>query len=285
MFDPRAWQRFRRNRGAMVGAVIVVVMTMVGMLGPVFAPHDPAEQFREQLLDDQGLPRGPGEVEGHLLGGDTLGRDIFTRLLHGGRVSMVVAYAGTGLAVALGVLIGLVSGYFGGAVDTFFMRLVDVLLSMPFLLVAMVLQKQWEGAGFGTLIVLLGLLSWTSLARVVRSKTLQIRELDYVTAARALGASDTWILLRHVLPNCAGPILTTSTMLVAGMILSESALSFLGLGVRPPDASWGSMLSESQTYVFDIPRLFAYPACLVVLTIAGFNFLGEGLRDALDPKD
>jgi ABC-type dipeptide/oligopeptide/nickel transport system permease subunit len=283
--DPRAFERFRRNRSALFGAFLVVSMTLVGVLGPVFAPHDPAQQFKSELIDARGVPLGPGIVQGHPLGGDSLGRDMLSRLLHGGRVSMLVAYAGTALAVALGVGIGLVTGYFGGPIDTFFMRVVDVLLSMPFLLVAMVLQRQWEGSSLASLVVLLGVLSWTSLARIVRSKTQQLRELDYVTAARAMGATDARILFAHVLPNCIGPILTTTTMLVAGLVLSESSLSFLGFGVRPPQASWGSMLSDSQNALFELPRLFAYPALLILVTIARFNFLGEGLRDALDPKD
>jgi ABC-type dipeptide/oligopeptide/nickel transport system permease subunit len=179
----------------------------------------------------------------------------------------------------------LVSGYVGGRLDTFLMRLVDVVLSMPFLLIAIVMQRVWDAPGIWTICVVLGVLSWTTLARVTRAKTMEARELDYIQAARALGLRHFRILARHVLPNVIGPIIAIATILVARMIIAESALSFLGLGVRPPTASWGSMLNDSQSLLLGVPRLMLYPAVLISMAVFGFNLFGEGLRDAFDPKD
>jgi ABC-type dipeptide/oligopeptide/nickel transport system permease subunit len=283
--DSRAFRRFRRNKGALVGLILVVAVTALGLLGPLLAPFDPVEQFTDTLLLDTGLPAGPGAAVGHWLGGDVLARDELSRLLSGARVSMLVAYLATALAVLIGVTLGLVSGYVGGRVDTVLMRMVDVVLSMPFLLIAIVMQRVWDAPGIWTICIVLGILSWTTLARVTRAKTMEARELDYVQAARALGLRHFRILARHVLPNVLGPIIAIATILVARMIIAESALSFLGLGVRPPTASWGSMLNDSQSLLLGVPRLTFYPAVLISMAVFGFNLFGEGLRDAFDPKD
>ncbi len=283
--DSRAFRRFRRNKGALVGLVLVVAVTALGLLGPWLAPFDPVEQLTDSLLLPNGLPAGPGVVPGHWLGGDVLARDELSRLLSGARVSMLVAYLATALAVLIGVALGLLSGYIGGRVDTFLMRLVDVVLSMPFLLIAIVMQRVWDAPGIWTICIVLGVLSWTTLARVTRAKTMEARELDYIQAARALGLRHVRILARHVLPNVIGPIIAIATILVARMIIAESALSFLGLGVRPPTASWGSMLNDSQSLLLGVPRLTLYPAVLISMAVFGFNLFGEGLRDAFDPKD
>lgn len=283
--DSRAFRRFRRNKGALVGLGLVIVVTALGVAGPWLAPYDPVEQFTDTLLLDSGLPAGPGAAPGHWLGGDDLARDELSRLLSGARVSMLVAYLATGLAVMIGVMIGLVSGYVGGRLDTLLMRLVDIVLSMPFLLIAIVMQRVFDAPGIWTICVVLGVLSWTTLARVTRAKTMEARELDYIQAARALGLRHFRILLRHVLPNVAGPIIAIATIMVARMIIAESALSFLGLGVRPPTASWGSMLNDSQSLLLGVPRLTLYPAVLISMAVFGFNLFGEGLRDAFDPKD
>ena len=283
--DSRAFRRFRRNKGALGGLVLVVAVTAVGLVGPWFAPYDPVEQFTDTLLLYNGLPAGPGAQPGHWLGGDILARDELSRLLSGARVSMLVAYLATALAVLIGVTLGLVSGYVGGRVDTLLMRLVDVVLSMPFLLIAIVMQRVWDAPGIWTICVVLGVLSWTTLARVTRAKTMEARELDYIQAARALGLRHFRILARHVLPNVIGPIIAIATILVARMIIAESALSFLGLGIRPPTASWGSMLNDSQSLLLGVPRLTLYPAVLISMAVFGFNLFGEGLRDAFDPKD
>ena len=283
--DSRAFRRFRRNKGALAGLVLVVAVTALALVGPWFAPYDPVEQFTDALLLHNGLPAGPGVEPGHWLGGDVLARDELSRLLSGARISMLVAYLATALAVLIGVTLGLVSGYVGGRLDTFLMRLVDVVLSMPFLLIAIVMQRVWDAPGIWTICVVLGVLSWTTLARVTRAKTMEARELDYIQAARALGLRHFRILARHVLPNVIGPIIAIATILVARMIIAESALSFLGLGVRPPTASWGSMLNDSQSLLLGVPRLTLYPAVLISMAVFGFNLFGEGLRDAFDPKD
>ncbi len=283
--DGRAWRRFRKNKGALWGGMLVLSVTLVAALGPLLAPHDPDQQHRETLLSGDGSPVAPWSVPGHPLGADSLGRDELSRLLHGGAVSMQVAFFATALAVLLGVVVGALSGYFLGAFDFLSMRLVDVLLSTPFLLIAIAIQRVWDDPALWTLFVLLGLLSWTTLARVTRAKTMQVRALDYIQAARALGAGRMRILLRHVLPNVLGPVIVLGTTLVAQMIIVESAMSFLGLGVQPPQASWGSMLREGQELMDDAPRLMLFPAAFIVMTVFGFNLLGEGLRDAFDPKD
>ena len=283
--DSRVFRRFRRNKGALVGLILVVSVTALGVFGPWLAPFDPAEQLTESLLLPNGLPAGPGVAPGHWLGGDMLARDELSRLLSGARVSMLVAYLATALAVLIGVTLGLVSGYVGGRLDNFLMRLVDVVLSMPFLLIAIVMQRVFDAPGIWTICIVLGVLSWTTLARITRAKTMEARELDYIQAARALGLRHFRILARHVLPNVIGPIIAIATIMVARMIIAESALSFLNLGVRPPTASWGSMLSESQSLLLGVPRLTLYPAALISMAVFGFNLFGEGLRDAFDPKD
>ena len=268
----------------MIGLVLVGIVTLLGIAGPWLAPFDPAAQFGEQLLLDSGLPAGPG-AGGHVLGGDVLGRDELSRLMHGARVSMIVAFVATGIAMVIGVAVGLLSGFFGGRLDTGMMRLVDLVLSMPFLLLAIVMQRVWDSPGLTTICIILGVLSWTTLARVTRAKTMEVGKLEFIDAGRALGMSRRRILLRHILPNVAGPIIAIATILVARMIIAESALSFLGLGVKPPIASWGSMLNESQELLMGTPRLTVYPALLITMAVFGFNLFGEGLRDAFDPKE
>ncbi len=282
--DKRAWRRFRKNKGALFGAVLVAFVTATAALGPFVAPHDPNEQLRDTLINDDFEPAAPFEVPGHWLGADSTGRDELSRLLHGGRVSMMVAYLATLLAIFIGTLAGVTSGYFGGWVDFGWMRLVDLLLSLPFLLIAIAIQRVVDDPSLFFLILLLALLSWTTLARVTRSKVMQVRQLEYVQAALALGMGHLRILLRHVLPNVLGPIIVLGTTLIARMIIFESALSFLGLGVEPPDASWGSMLNEGRQQLA-YPWLMLFPATLIVMTVFGFNLLGEGLRDAFDPKE
>lgn len=281
MLDPRALRRFRRNRGAVAGAVLVLCVSLLALLGPLLSPHSPELQFAAGLTD-QGLPRAPGE--GYLLGTDTLGRDELSRLLHGAAVSMQVAIFATGLSLLLGLLVGVFSGYFGGWLDRAAMRGVDVLLSLPFLLIAIAVNRAIANPSLWSLYVLLGSLSWPGLARVTRTKVMQVRELDFVAAVKALGAPTPRILLRHILPNVLGPAVIIGTTMVADMIVAESAMSFLGLGVQPPQASWGSMLYEGRDALAYAPHLLVLPGVLIAFTVFGFNLLGEGLRDALDPK-
>jgi ABC-type dipeptide/oligopeptide/nickel transport system permease subunit len=281
MLDPRAFARFRKNRGAFAGAVLVLLVTCTALLGPLLSPHSPDEQFATGL-SALGLPRQPGD--GYLLGTDTLGRDELSRLLHGGLISMQVAFFATGLSLLLGLSVGIASGYFGGRVDAFCMRAVDVLLSLPFLLIAIAVNRAVSNPSLWSLYVLLGSLSWPALARITRTKVMQVRALDYIAAAQALGAATRRVLLRHVFPNVIGPAIVIGTTMIAEMIVVESAMSFLGLGVQPPQASWGSMLHDGRDALAYAPHLLVAPGLLIAMTVFGFNLLGEGLRDALDPK-
>jgi peptide/nickel transport system permease protein len=278
--DVRARRRFSAHRGARLGAALVLVVGLVAALGPFVAPHDPAALLPGGLLED-GTPAPPGEL---MLGADTMGRDELSRLLHGGKLSLGVALVATAIAVTLGLLVGVTSGYRRGALDSVAMQTADVLSSLPFLLVAITLERALSEPSPWSLAVLLGSLSWTTLARVTRTKTMQVRELEFVAAARALGLGEARILARHVLPNVLGPAIILGTTLVAQMILVESAMSFLGVGVQPPLSTWGTMLRDGQDAFSVAPSLVLYPGALIVMTVFGFNLLGEGLRDALDPK-
>jgi ABC-type dipeptide/oligopeptide/nickel transport system permease subunit len=283
--DPRAARRFRKNKGAVLGLGLVVLVTLTAFAGPLLSPHDPSQQRREVLLAEDGTPVEPFEIDGYPLGADPIGRDELSRLLDGGKVSMQVAFLATSLAVVIGLLVGVTTGYFRGLLDVFAMRGVDILLSLPFLLVAIAIKKVIPYTELWTLYLLLGLLMWTTLARVTRAKTMQVRELEFVQAARALGMSHARILTRHVLPNVLGPAIVIGTTMVAQVIIIESAMSFLGIGVEDPQASWGSMLREGQEMLSHAPRLVLFPGLLIMAAVFGFNLLGEGLRDALDPKD
>jgi peptide/nickel transport system permease protein len=281
MLEPRSFERFRGSRAGLLGLCLVILLSLAALLGPALSPYPPDEQFREGL-GEHGIPRGPDAR--FWLGTDSLGRDELSRLLHGGQVSLGVALSATALALALGLGVGVSAGYAGGVIDSAAMRATDVLLSLPFLLVAVAVNRAVPRASVASLCLLLGFLSWPTLARVTRAKVLSVREREFVEAARALGASTPRILLRHVLPNVLGPALALATTMVAEMIVAESAMSFLGLGVAPPEATWGSMLYEGRDMLGHAPRLLAAPALLIAATVFGFNLLGEGLRDALDPR-
>jgi len=281
MLDPRAYQRFRKNRGALLGASLVALVCGTAFLGPLISPRSPDEQFAE-ALGKHGIPRAPDAS--FWLGADALGRDVLSRLLHGGVISMQVALFATSLALVLGLSVGLIAGSYGGRIDQLSMRAVDVLLSLPFLLIAIAINRAVSNPSLWTMYLVLGGLSWPALARVTRSKVLQVRELEYVQAARALGLGRTRVVLRHIFPNVIGPAVVIGTTMVADMIIAESAMSFLGLGVQPPTASWGSMLYEGRSLMAYAPHLLIAPGVMIAMAVFGFNLLGEGLRDALDPK-
>ena len=282
LFDPRAVARFRRNRGARVGLMLVFLALAAAVFAPLLAPHDPNLPFKNRTLTTQGVPIGP--TWEFPLGADVVGRCELSRLLYGARVSLTVAFAATALVVLVGTLVGLLAGYFGGWTDTILMRLVDALLSFPFLLVVMTLNKIIDKPDLWVIFVVLGALSWPSMARQIRGKALQLKELDYVMAARALGASHLRVIGRHLLPNVVPLVIVIATTQVAGMIVAESALSYLGVGVVPPAASWGSMLQQSESLTRVVPRLTLVPGLAILLTVVGFNLLGEALRDAVDPR-
>lgn len=275
--------RLFANRGATIGLAIVVAIVLFALVGPLFASRDPYASDFVHGLTKENLPVGPnGDF---ILGTDLLFRDLFARLAVGARVSLLIGIASTVIAVAVGSLVGVVAGWFEGSLlDTLLMRIVDVGLAFPFLLIVMALGAALERTTATTIFLTLGLTGWLGVARIVRAKTLQIRHLDFVTAARALGQPPDMIIVRHVLPNVAGPILVISTVSVAQMILAESVLSYLGAGIAPPTPTWGHMLFEGQDYLNAAPWISIAPGVAILLAVLGFNLLGEGLRDALDPR-
>ncbi|MBI3201203.1 MAG: ABC transporter permease [Polyangiaceae bacterium] len=287
MLDPRAFRRFQKNRGAVFGTGLVVVLVLFAVLGPLLAGHDP------NLSDFTGGRAADGSIAGpsgrHLLGVDPLLRDSFSRLAHGARISLLVAFFATTISIVVGAAVGLASGYAEGtrgqSVDTFLMRAVDVGLSFPYLLLVMAIGAAVGETTIVTILMVLGLTSWFGTARIIRSKTIQVRHLDFIVASRALGQSTPAILLRHILPNVAGPLIVIASASVAQMIIAESVLSYLQVGLPPPTATWGRMLLEGQRFYTVAPRLVLAPGILIFLAVLGFNLLGEGLRDALDPHE
>jgi ABC-type dipeptide/oligopeptide/nickel transport system permease subunit len=287
MLDPRAFRRFRQNRGALIGLGIVLLLVLFAIAGPLLSGHDPNLSDFERGRDASG--RAISASWEHLLGVDPLYRDLLSRLAHGARVSLLIAFFATGLSIAVGALIGLISGYAEGtpaqAIDTFLMRFVDVGLSFPYLLLVMAIGAAVGDTTIVTILLVLGLTSWFGTARVIRSKTIQIRSLDFIVASRALGQSTPVILLRHILPNVAGPLIVIASASVAQMIIAEAVLSYLQVGLPPPNATWGRMLQEGQRYYTVAPRLILAPGIMIFLSVLGFNLVGEGLRDAFDPHE
>ena len=278
------WITSPRIRSVRVGLAIVLFLVLFAVVGPWLARHDPYASDFERGLTSTFLPVGPSGT--YWLGTDRLFRDVFARLATGARLSLAIGILATAIATSIGTVVGLVAGWYEGRwVDTLLMRIVDVGLAFPFLLLVMALGAALERTTAVTIFVTLGLTGWLGVARIVRAKTLQVRRRDFVLAAEALGQSTPRILGRHVLPNVAGPILVIATMLVAQMILAESVLSYLGAGISPPAATWGHMLFEGQDYLSAAPWIAGAPGVAIVLAVVGFNLLGEGLRDALDPRD
>jgi peptide/nickel transport system permease protein len=270
-----AWRRFRRNRAAMVALGIVVFLILVAIFAPLIAPYGIAERVRgEQRL---------GPSLDHLFGTDDLGRDVFSRVVFGARVSLRIGILSTLMAVGIGIVVGSTAGYVGGAVDTLLMRLVDVLLSIPYYVLAVAIAVVLS-RGENTVIVVLGLTSWLPMARIVRSSVLSLRRLEYIEAARALGYSNRRIILRHILPNAIQPIIVYGTISVGSIILAEAALSFLQVGPLDPTPAWGLMVNDAQGSIRSDPHMLFFPGAAIFVTVVAFLFVGDGLRDALDPK-
>lgn len=291
--------RILQHPAGRVGAILVALIAAFALLGPLLAAHDPLTSDLVRGIDKEtGLPVGPSP--GLWLGADRLFRDELARLATGARLSLVVGIAATAIATLIGTAVGIVAGWFEGQpaalpgplgrflridVDAILMRAVDIGLSFPFLLLVMAIGASVDRTTVTTLLLLLGLTGWLGMARVVRAKTMQVRRFEFIDAARALGQTTPAILVRHVLPNVLGPIVVIATAQVAQMILAESVLSYLGAGVAPPTPTWGGMLSESQDTFSVTPWLVLSPAVAILLTVLGFNLLGEGLRDVLDPRE
>ncbi|MBI9081552.1 MAG: ABC transporter permease [Pseudodesulfovibrio sp.] len=269
---PSPWSR---HALLAIGGLIVGLMSLGAVLAPLLAPYDPNFINVDTLL----LPPSWS----HFMGTDALGRDVFSRILFGGRVSLWVGFVAVGIATAIGLTLGLISGYFGRLVDEIIMRGVDVMLCFPsfFLILAVIAFLE---PSLINIMVVIGLTGWMGVARLVRAETLTIRERDYILAARAAGAGPGRIIFRHILPNAIAPVLVSATLGVAGAILTESSLSFLGLGVQPPDASWGNMLLEGKEVLGIAWWLSVFPGLAILFTVLGYNLLGESLRDLLDPR-
>ena len=265
----------KRHGMFLTGLAIVLVMSVLALLAPWIAPFDPAALNLDQILM-------PPSSE-HLLGTDELGRDVFSRLLYGARVSLWVGFVAVGISTAIGIVLGLASGYFGGWTDELIMRGVDVMLCFPsfFLILAVIAFLE---PSLTNIMVVIGLTSWMGVARLVRAETLSLRERDFIAASKLAGASTSRLLFVHILPNALAPVLVSATLGVAGAILVESSLSFLGLGVQPPDASWGNMLMDGKNTLEIAPWLSLYPGLAILITVLGYNLLGESLRDLLDPR-
>jgi peptide/nickel transport system permease protein len=271
----RVWRSFKRSRPALAGLSAVGVLVLLGLAPDLVAPYSP------YAIDPSA--RGSAASWAHPFGVDQVGRDVLSRVVHGARIAMLVGLSATGLSLVVGVLVGATAGYFGGAVDAILMRLVDALMAFP-LLVLLIAIAAAVGPSLTNAIIIIGFTTWAQYARVVRAEVLSLREREFVLAARTVGAPNGRIIVRHILPNVLGPIIVLASLSVAGVILLESALSFLGLGAQPPMPSWGSMLADGRTYILTYPHIALFPGLAITVTVLAFNLLGDGLRDALDPR-
>lgn len=269
------WTRFRTNRFAITGGVVMICLFMLSFLAPYITPYGPDD------LDLYHVLMPPSSA--HWFGTDDLGRDVLTRMIYGARISLKVGFVAAGIAVIIGTVVGLVAGYYSGWVDNIIMRFVDIMLCFPtfFLILAVI---AFLGQSIWYIMIIIGLTGWMGVARLVRAEVLSIRERDFVMAVRALGARDSRIIFRHILPNAMSPVLVSATLGVAGAILTESALSFLGIGVPPPTPSWGNILTSGKDYIEFAWWLTLYPGLAITATVLAYYLVGEGIRDALDPR-
>lgn len=270
-----AWRRFVSHRGGVVGTVMVVTVVAAGVLAPWLAPHDPTAIDMDHALERPSAA--------HFFGTDAFGRDVLSRVVHGARFSLEVGVVSRLLALVLGTCLGLLAGYYGGRVDTIVMRLADVTLAYPGLLLLIAVMAA-VGPSKGALFLALGVVGWAGVARLVRAQVLSLKEREFVTAIRSLGAPNSRVILRHVFPNVLTPIWVIFSMGLGASIMAESSLSFLGLGAQPPHPSWGSMISGGLDYLRVAPWLSLAPGIVVTLTVLGFNLIGDALRDLYDPK-
>jgi ABC-type dipeptide/oligopeptide/nickel transport system permease subunit len=269
-----AWRRFRRNKLAMLGLAIVVLLIVVAVAAPLVARQDP--------LTISGQLRQPPSVE-HWFGTDAVGRDLFARVVHGARVSLTVGILSSLIATIIGVLVGAVAGFYGRWIDAFLMRATDVLLAFPYFIMAVAIITV-VGRGQGTVIVVLGLTGWLGIARVLRSSFIQLKEMEFIEASRAVGVSNLRIMVRHLLPNAIQPVIVYATLSVGTAVLAEAALSFVGAGITEPTPSWGLMVNQGRKFVTSAPHLLFFPGGAIFIMVLSFLFIGDGLRDALDPK-
>ncbi len=292
------WLRFKQDKVAFVGLAVILLLTLTAIFAPLIAekvahrgPND--QTLAREMTDEFGLPKGPNKT--YIFGADKAGRDLFVRVIYGARTSLLVAIVATGISVVIGVTLGMTAGFIGGKIDTIISRLIDVILSLPLLLfaigIAAACSTSKEGClggrikpGLGLVVFIIAAFSWPYIARIVRGNTLSIREKEFIEASRSLGARNSRIMFREVLPNLVAPIIIYSTLIIPNNIIFEAALSFLGLGVPQDTPSWGRMLSDASRLLEVAPWMMIFPALFLVLTTLAFNLLGDGLRDALDPR-
>lgn len=272
------WHMFKKalsNPLALTGFIIIVLIFLLAMLAPVIAPYDPNE------INVKAILLGPSTQ--HWMGTDGLGRDVLSRMLHGGRISLLVGLVAVGISTVIGILLGAIAGFYRGWVDVVIMRLVDIMLSIPsfFLILAVI---AFLTPSIINIMIVIGLTSWMGVTRLVRAEFMSLSEREYVMASRTLGARDYRLIFRHLLPNSLTPIIVSAVLGVAGAVLLESGLSFLGLGVQAPQASWGNILTDGKEYIQFAWWLSLFPGLAILITVLGYNLLGEGLRDALDPR-
>ncbi len=269
------WRYFKRNRLAIGGLITIILIFLIAIFAFLLAPYDPGKTDVSKKLK-------PPSLE-HFLGTDQLGRDVFSRMLFGSRISLSVGFVAVAISIFIGILVGAIAGYYGRWVDSILMRFVDIMLCFPsFFLILTVVALL--GPSLFNVMVVIGITSWMGTSRFVRAEFLSLRERDFVQAARSLGVKDRRIISRHILPNALAPVFVTATLDVATAVLVEAGLSFLGFGVQPPEPSWGNILTEGRTYIFDAWWLTVFPGLAILITVLSFNLLGEGLRDTLDPR-
>lgn len=270
-----AWRRLRKNKLAMLSLGVIILFILIAVFAPIIAPYDPYAQDLTQKLAKPSAQ--------HWLGTDKLGRDILSRLIYGARVSLSVGLVCEAIAVPIGVTLGAVAGYYGGKVDAVISRIMEILGSFPFIIFAICIMFIL-GNGIINIFIALGVIGWLGHARQIRAQVMQLKEMEYVEAAKTSGASDLKIIFKHLLPNCLSTIIVVTTLDIPGDIMYESTLSFIGLGVQPPQASWGSMINEAKSFIRQAPTFSLFPGLAIMILVIAFNTLGDGLRDALDPK-
>jgi peptide/nickel transport system permease protein len=272
-----AWNEFKKNRLAVLGLYLMLALYLATLLGPYLTPYEP------NVIEDIAATRHLAPSPAHLLGTDKFGRDVLTRVLYGARISLSIGFIAVAISVTLGTAVGAISGYFGGTVDTVLMRFVDTLISFPRLVLLITVIALFQPSIF-LVVVVLGLTLWPSTARIVRSEVLSLRQREFVQAAYALGLSAPRIIFRHVVPNVMGPVIVAATLGLGNIILIEAGLSFLGMSVQPPTASWGNMIEDGREFLVQAWWAATFPGLAIVITVVAFNLIGDGLRDALDPR-
>jgi len=271
----RGWRRFRANRAALIGLVFIILIVLMAVFAEQIAPYDPLKIVSGK--------RGVGPSSDHPLGWDHVGRDLLSRLIFGSRVALTVGLLASAVAVVIGVIIGATAGYFGGWVDAVLMRLTDTLMAFPLIALLIVLAAVL-GPSLVTMLVVIGTTTWSRYARVVRADVMSLKEQEFIVAARALGVRDVRIIRQHILPNVLAPVIVLATLGVGGIIILAAALSFLGLGIQPPNPSWGGTLADGRAFITLYPHISIAPGIMIFFTVLAFNLFGDGLRDALDPR-